>query len=216
MRVRLSSGEWLVEACRGAALLLVAAGAVAVSLAVWARADAEWYQQSQSAQFDGIEPVELPEPAMLPAPALPGAAMRSPRREPWRDPAAIGRLEIPRLDVRVVIREGIGEATLRRAVGHVPGTALPGEIGNFVVAGHRDTYFRPLRAIEEGDEVVVRTAREVFRYEVTSLMVVAPDHSSVLREGSEAVCTLVTCFPFDYVGAAPRRWIVRARLVARD
>jgi sortase A len=122
-------------------------------------------------------------------------------------------LEIPRLDMNIVISEGIDDRTLRRAVGHIPGTAMPGEQGNFVVAGHRDTFFRSLRSITPRDRILIRTRKSLFHYEVESLMVVEPRHTDVLVGGTEAVCSLVTCFPFDYVGAAPRRWIVRGRLV---
>ncbi|MEZ5356568.1 MAG: sortase [Bryobacteraceae bacterium] len=90
----------------------------------------------------------------------------------------------------------------------------PGEAGNFSVAGHRDTFFRPLRGIERRDRILVRTQTNLYRYDVESVMVVQPEHIDVLMGGEEAICTLITCFPFDYVGAAPRRWIVRARLAA--
>ncbi len=126
----------------------------------------------------------------------------------------IGRLEIPRLLLSTVVVEGIDTTTLKRAVGHIPGTALPGQPGNVGVAGHRDTFFRPLKDLRIKDEIQFSTPRGNFKYEVESLRVVNPDNVGVLAPSGENVLTMVTCYPFNYVGAAPKRWIVRARQVA--
>ena len=125
----------------------------------------------------------------------------------------IGRIQIPRLLFSVVVVEGIGKTTLRRAVGHIPGTALPGEVGNVGLAGHRDTLFRPLKDLRIKDEIQFSTLKGNFKYQVVSLRVVEPDHVGVLAPSGENVLTMVTCFPFYYVGPAPKRWIVRARQV---
>lgn len=122
----------------------------------------------------------------------------------------IGRLEIPRLGVSVMLVEGDDARTLRRAVGHIPGTALPGRPGNVAFSGHRDTFFRPLRNIRENDVVVVTTLAGEYRYRVVSTRVVVPDDVEVLDAGPGEVLTLVTCYPFYFVGAAPDRFIVRA------
>jgi sortase A len=113
----------------------------------------------------------------------------------------------------VVIREGTDATSLRKAVGHMTGTALPGGHGNFVVTGHRDTFFRPLRNIANNDEILAFTPRAMHTYRVYAISVVGPDHVQVLRPTSQPECTLVTCFPFDYIGSAPRRFIVQARLI---
>ena len=127
----------------------------------------------------------------------------------------IGRIEIPRLLLSVVVVEGIDKTALRRAVGHIPGTALPGQPGNVGLSGHRDTFFRPLKDLKLKDEVRVSTLQGDFKYEVESLRVVEPDNVGVLAASAENVLTLVTCYPFYYFGPAPQRWIVRARQVVR-
>lgn len=126
----------------------------------------------------------------------------------------IGRLEIPRILFSQVVVEGIGSTTLRRVVGHIPGTALPGQPGNVGLAGHRDTFFRPLKDLRMNDTIQFSTPRGYFRYEVESLRVVDADNVGVLAASGENVLTLVTCYPFYYVGPAPKRWIVRARQVS--
>ena len=127
----------------------------------------------------------------------------------------IGRMEIPRLRLSVMVFEGINKTTLRRAAGHIPGTALPGQPGNVGLSGHRDTFFRPLKDLRIKDEVQIATLRGNFDYEVESLRVVEPEDVGVLAASAENVLTLVTCYPFYYVGPAPQRWIVRARQVVR-
>lgn len=126
--------------------------------------------------------------------------------------ALIGRIEVPRLKLSAVAREGVDVRTLRGSVGHVPGTALPGEPGNAAFAAHRDTFFRPLAGIRKGDTVLVTTPDGVHRYRVYATRVVAPTEVSVLRSGQLSQLTLVTCYPFDYVGTAPQRFIVHAEL----
>lgn len=124
----------------------------------------------------------------------------------------VGRLEMPRLGLSVVAREGADVRTLRRAVGHVPRTALPGQKGNAAFAGHRDTFFRPLKDVRRGDEVVVTTPEGRYRYVVQEMRVVMPTDVWVLEPTGQASLTLVTCYPFNYFGAAPKRFIVRATL----
>ena len=128
----------------------------------------------------------------------------------------IGRMEIPRLGLSAVVFEGVGRTTLRRAVGHIPGTALPGEAGNVGLSGHRDTFFRPLKDLRIKDEIQFSTLKGDFRYQVESLRVVAPSDVSVLVPSHENVLTLVTCYPFFYIGAAPKRFVVRARQVSPE
>ena len=122
----------------------------------------------------------------------------------------IGRIEIPRLGISVIVVEGTAARTLRRSVGHIGGTALPGEPGNVGISGHRDTFFRPLRNIRQGDLVALTTLTGEYRYRVVSTKVVRPEDVAVLDPGSDESLTLVTCYPFYYVGPAPSRFIVRA------
>jgi sortase A len=126
----------------------------------------------------------------------------------------IGRLEIPRLGLSAILIEGDDSKTLRRAVGHIPGTPLPGHSGNTALTGHRDTFFRPLRNIRENDIIVVTTLEGEYRYRVVSTRVVSPDNVAVLKAGVGEILTLVTCYPFYFVGAAPDRFIVRAERIA--
>lgn len=126
--------------------------------------------------------------------------------------SAVWRIEVPRINLSAVAREGVDTRTLRRAVGHIPGTALPGEEGNAGFAAHRDTFFRPLQGVRRGDEVIVTTPAGVYRYAVTSTRVVEPADVSVLDPAAGPTLTLVTCYPFDYVGSAAKRFIVRASL----
>jgi sortase A len=138
--------------------------------------------------------------------AVPHQAPRAQSLEP------IGRIEIPRLALSVMTREGADAKTLRRAVGHVPSTAFPGQQGNAAFAGHRDTFFRKLRDVRKGDEIVFTTPDGRHRYVVSDLRVVAPSDVSVLAPTTTPVLTLVTCYPFNYIGSAPERFIVRANL----
>ena len=127
----------------------------------------------------------------------------------------IGRIEIPRLLLSDVVVEGIDRTSLRRGVGHIPGTALPGHPGNVGLAGHRDTFFRSLKDVKIDDEVQFSTLAGNFNYEVESVRVVDPDDVGVLAPFGHNVLTLVTCYPFYYVGPAPKRWIGRARQVVQ-
>jgi sortase A len=123
----------------------------------------------------------------------------------------LGRIEIPRLGVKVAILEGTTAQILRLGVGHIAGTALPGESGNIGIAGHRDTYFRALKDIRANDEIQIQTATGLSKYEVDSVQIVAPGDTGVLAASAESAVTLVTCYPFYFIGAAPKRFIVHAR-----
>ncbi len=123
----------------------------------------------------------------------------------------IGRIEIQRLGISVVVAEGTTAHTLRHAAGHIEGTALPGQTGNVGIAGHRDTLFRPLRNIHRDDIITLTTFRGEFRYRVVSTKVVSPHDVAVLNpDDGNQILTLVTCYPFYFVGPAPDRFIVRA------
>jgi sortase A len=141
----------------------------------------------------------------------PAAPMDQPSLAPGFVVPLIGRLQIPRLHLSVIVVDGDDDATLARAVGHVHGTALPWEAGNAVLAGHRDTFFRPLRNIRKGDEIRVTTTRGTFSYRVVATEIVQPEDVSVLDPTPERSLTLVTCYPFVYVGSAPQRFIIHAK-----
>jgi sortase A len=125
----------------------------------------------------------------------------------------IGRLEIPRIGLSAVVMEGDDEQTLNVAVGHLPDTPLPWQEGNAALAGHRDTFFRPLRRLQDGDEIRLVTPRGTFRYRTTRQVVVEPDELWVLDPSPAAALTLITCYPFDFVGPASRRFVVHAERI---
>jgi sortase A len=125
----------------------------------------------------------------------------------------IGRMEIPRLGISAIVMDGTTATTLRRAVGHISGTALPGRPGNVGISGHRDTFFRPLRNIQASDVVTLTTVAGQYRYRVLSTEIVGPDDVAVLEPSAGQTLTLVTCYPFYFVGPAPKRFIVRAQRV---
>jgi LPXTG-site transpeptidase (sortase) family protein len=133
---------------------------------------------------------------------------------PLKPNALIGRLTIPRLHLNTTVREGTGENILSLAVGHMRGTALPGGKGNVAVAGHRDTLFSGLAGIRKDDVIEFETLHGSYEYQVASIEIVPPNDVSVLKARSDPELTLITCYPFDYIGPAPDRFIVKARQVA--
>jgi sortase A len=130
--------------------------------------------------------------------------------------AVIGRLEAPSIKMSAAVLEGSDDATLRRGAGHIEDTPLPGQAGNVGIAGHRDTVFRPLRNIQVGDALQLTTADSLYRYRISKTLIVGPDDVYVLDPTKEPTLTLVTCFPFEYVGHAPKRFIVQAQLVGQE
>jgi sortase A len=133
------------------------------------------------------------------------------RVETVRGIVAWGRIEIKSIGLSSMIMEGVDRETLRRGVGHVPGTALPGQTGNVALAGHRDTFFRALRNIRQNDEITLETLDGSFHYRVDYTQVVAPEYTEALDGSDVPILTLVTCYPFSFVGPAPQRYIVRAQ-----
>ena len=154
------------------------------------------------------QPQVVEEPQSQPKPKAPRKRIETPV-----DPDAFGRIEIPRIGVRAIIRKGADEETLARAVGLVPGGARPGEAGNVILAGHRDTFFRPLRKIRVEDRIRVFVPPDEYIYQVESMRVVSPEETDVLQSKGADELTLVTCYPFRYIGPAPDRFIVSAKRV---
>jgi sortase A len=178
------------------AVCLIWAGAVSMSAVV--------YQGRQRVLLERHDSsVEQPQ-----ANRLPTAAVR-----PDELAGSIGRLEIPRIGLSAVVAEGDDEDTLRIAVGHLPDTPLPWQEGNAALAGHRDTFFRPLRRIRVGDDIRLATPRGDFQYRVTRHTVVDPEELWVLDASSGAALTLITCYPFEFIGPAPRRFVVHAERI---
>ena len=173
--------------------------------------DAWFFQKRESRNLERPVQDERAASEGIPQTASPAAPKDSPAAA---TDGLIGRIEIPRLDLSVVVAEGVDKTTLRRAVGHIPGTGLPGQPGNVGIAGHRDTFFRPLRNIRRDDVITLTTPRGEYRYRVVSTRVVSPDTVSVLDPSGDEILTLVTCYPFYFVGSAPNRFIVRAERVA--
>lgn len=128
----------------------------------------------------------------------------------------LAALEIPKIGLTVPVFEGIDEITLNRGVGRIPGTAQPGEGGNLALAGHRDGFFRGLKDVAQGDVLELRTREETRTYVVDRVVIVDPEDVSVLDDRGSPTLTLVTCYPFYYVGHAPQRWVVQGSLKAAE
>jgi sortase A len=145
-----------------------------------------------------------------------GAASRLEARTDYAEGQSMGWIEIPRLGISAIVAHGNDTRTLMRAVGHIPGTAFPGDTGNVGLAAHRDTFFRELESIESSDRIRLVMPRQTLDYQVVDVSVVRPSRIDVLAPTSESSLTLVTCYPFQYIGPAPYRFVVRARQIADD
>jgi sortase A len=208
---------------------LLFAGLIALDYYIWFNVRSTFYQAYESWSFSqalnqrpatagGFVAAEIGSlfhssrsAVAAPDASIPSDGLPRPKLAPL---AVIGRLDIPRLRVDAMVREGVEENTLDRAVGHVPSTSLPGEPGNVGLAGHRDTFFRALRNIRKSDRIRLDTVHGSFEYEVESTRIVSPRDIGVLAASAAGpTLTLITCYPFYYVGAAPNRFIVRARQV---
>ena len=191
VRIRNRAVTW-IEAC----LWTVGCLAIGYCAFIWGRA---YYDQAQANW--ALNHV-LPGDPGTPAPK--GAAEGSP------EGSLVGRIDIPRLDLSVIVFEGTSDDTLARGVGHLRGTAAPGQLGNLVLAAHRDTFFRGLRDIRQGDQISVKAPDCDYQYSVDSTAIVQPTQTEVVRPTGDATLTLITCYPFNYIGNAPERFIVRA------
>ena len=138
---------------------------------------------------------------------------QEPPRKPLEEGELVGRIEIPRLGISTIVLEGVGARTLRRGVGHIPETAPPGADGNVGLAAHRDSFFRGLKDIRKNDIIRIKTLDGSYQYRVEQTEIVDPEDTQVLADTGLPELTLVTCYPFYYVGSAPKRFIVRAQRV---
>ena len=166
------------------------------------------YQERAKAEVDRMALADRPTPTD--AAATP--TLTPPR--PLMTGELLGRVDIPRLKLSAAVAEGDDESTLGKAVGHLPDTPMPWErSGNVAFAAHRDGLFRGLKDIRLGDEVKVVTARGEYLYRVTATHIVNPDDVWVVAPTARPIVTLITCYPFSYVGHAPRRFIVHAEMI---
>ena len=129
------------------------------------------------------------------------------------DHESLTRLSIPKINLDAIVVEGTSRHSLLLGPGHLESSAVPGEPGNVVITGHRDTFFRHIYELSKGDEILVQRDGKMYRYEVTGKRVVQPSDVSVTRNSSDAQLTLITCYPTYYIGPAPERLVVFSRLV---
>jgi sortase A len=174
--------------------LLWLTAAVALGLVVFEKAEREVYQSALSREFDEAIQVQKEDPGDTP-----------PEPQPF-----VAKIEIPRIDLSAMLLDGVDARSLKRGIGHIPGTALPGNSGNAGVAGHRDTFFRRLGEVRKHDRIIVHTMEGEYQYEVESIRIVEPTDVTVLKEFGRPVLTLVTCYPFYFIGPAPKRFVVQA------
>jgi sortase A len=198
MRSKVARDRWRLA---GGTLCVLAGVAAAGAAGVERIREAAW-QRAHAAAFRLERPV--PDPAVPAPPARPAA-----RGE------AVARLRVHRLDLDVVVAEGTDPRTLRLGPGHMEGSARPGESDNCIIAGHRDGPFGRLRSIHLGDRVEIVDGSGLASYRVVSIDVVDRDDASSLRPSDRPVLTLVTCYPFDHMGPAPRRLVVQGELLER-
>jgi sortase A len=205
---------------RGVEGLFFLLGIFALGYCVYVLLDARLYQDRQSQELE--QAIEAPKPLAKASEAFPFVARGGPvevSRSALAQPAAssigssLGRMEIEAIGVRVMVLEGADNRTLRRGVGHLPGSALPGQPGNAVFAGHRDTFFRSLRNVHRNDDIWFETLGGSYLYRVDLIEIVEPSDTAVLDSADKPVLTLVTCYPFSFLGPAPKRFIVQAHLV---
>ena len=195
------------------ALLIV--GILCLGIWAWSWLDSTYFQYRENQLLDeALNAAPQGKAAAAETDALgsfkPKPAATPPK--PLEDGSLIGRIEIPRVGVSAVVLEGVDTKALRRGVGHIPETARPG-VGNVGLAAHRDSFFRGLKDIRKNDIIRLQTLEGSFQYRVEWTEIVKPEDTEVLADNGTSELTLVTCYPFYYVGSAPKRFIVRAQQV---
>ena len=194
-------GSWSIWISRG----LIAVGLLCLVYYSVVTVHTLRYQRAAKSQVEQMVSIERPPAAR---------AVVADESKPLKAGELIGRIDIPRLKLSAAIAEGDDDNTLGKAVGHLPDTPLPWHRrGNVALAAHRDGLFRPLEKIRIGDDVRVVTPRGEYRYLVTKTHIVDPDDVWVIAPTGTPTITLITCYPFSFVGNAPRRFIVQAELV---
>jgi sortase A len=127
----------------------------------------------------------------------------------WADTYPVARLSIPSLNYSKVVLEGINNESLAFGPAHLSLSSSPGEEGNIVIMGHRDSFFRELEDVKIGQTIKLESLSRVQSYTVSDIEVVSPEDTFIIQEASGERITLITCYPFDYIGAAPERYVVR-------
>lgn len=213
-----SSLRWVERA-------LIAIGVLCVGIWAWSWIDAKVYQYRESRLLEEAVNARAAASAasaasetdslgtFREASAPPAPEEKKEQSQPGEAGSLVGRIEIPRLDVSAIVLEGVDKKTLRRGVGRIPETALPGNGGNVGLAAHRDSFFRGLKDIRKNDIITLKTLDDTYYYRVSWTEIVLPKDTHVLADSGVPELTLVTCYPFYYVGSAPKRFIVRAQRI---
>ena len=188
----------------GLSWILIFIGGIALSYVAWVAGETALFQTKELQKFE-IPPVRKP---INP----PFTALIEPEPQLGN---VLGKIEIHRLGLEAIVVEGDSPGMLRNAVGHIPTTPLPGQFGNVALAGHRDTFFRSLRLIRPHDIIAFSAQDKELEYEVESTRVVPPTDIGVLARSTRNQLTLITCYPFNYIGPAPDRFVVVAKQIAQ-
>lgn len=182
-------------------VLFWVAGCAGIGWWAWVAVEAKRFQARESRFFDQTRQSVLAKvDRNMPAPPP--------------DPSLVARLDIPRLGLSTIVREGVSARVLEYSAGHVPGTALPGERGNIAIAAHRDSFFRDLRKVVPNDLIRLETFHGEQDYKVSWIRIVDPEDTAVIQPTKSRALTLITCYPFYFVGPAPMRYVIRADEVA--
>ena len=193
---------------------LVCVGSALATWVVWVMVEAEYTSRMPIPPPLTITQT-VPEGKSLPgdpaAKGTSGSVVVVPSRGAW-----VARLEAPTVEMKATVLEGSDDRTLDRGAGHIEDTPLPGQPGNIGIAGHRDTIFRPLKHIQIGDPLNLTTRDRIYHFRISSTSIVGPKDVHVLDPTNEPTLTLVTCYPFEFIGRAPRRFIVQARLEGEE
>ena len=200
--------RWLQRGLLVLGLLLVA---------LWGKSylESRGFQSAESKKLDAAlrAAVSGPSEAAPTIVAFVGSPTSDPPKQATEQGGVLGKIAIPRLHITAIVAEGTDARTLGRAVGHIPSTALPGRPGNCALAGHRDTFLRGLGGVRVNDVIRIVTLERTYTYQVEWSVVVEPQRVQVLDSTATRSLTLVTCYPFAFVGHAPQRFVVRARQV---
>lgn len=200
---------------------LIVIGILCLGVWAWSWIDAQIYQYRENKLLEQAANVrtaasETDSLGTFREASMPPAApkeKKKERSEPGEEGSLVGRIEIPRIDISAIVLEGVDKKTLRRGVGRIPETAMPGDEGNLGLAAHRDSFFRGLKDIRKNDIITLKTLDDTYYYRVRWTEIVLPTDTQVLAGSGVPELTLVTCYPFYYVGSAPKRFIVRAERI---
>jgi sortase A len=197
-------------------IALTITGVVCLAWYVYWALSLRAHQAQYSRQLEGLIAARARDAALQPHHQSPGVTLPEPPSPSSRiEGDLVGRIQIPRIGVSAAVVYGDSDPMLRIAVGQLPGTPRPGHRGNVVLAGHRDTFFYNLRGIRVGDRIRMELPQNDYLYDVTKILIVKPEDVWVLNDTPEGVLTLITCYPFHYVGPAPMRFIVQASLASQ-